>query len=92
MSADRASPPGVDRWVRGSDFCGRTAHISEILDGPRDSLWILGTRRIGKTSLLRHVELLAEEAAEGGYVPLFWDLQGVDGAPELSLRCQDEPF
>ena len=36
--------------------------------------WVVGTRRIGKTSLLRQLELLA--AAGDRYVPLFWDMQG----------------
>ncbi len=84
MSA--GAPFVVDRWVRGEQFHGRGAHVTEILEGPRDSLWVLGTRRIGKTSLLRHVELLAERSSEGSYVPLFWDLQGADSLPELNHR------
>jgi RNA polymerase sigma factor (TIGR02999 family) len=75
--------------VRGEHFYGRQAHITEILDGPRDCLWLLGTRCIGKTSLLKHIELLTERSPERGYVPLFWDLQGVDGLAELSLAFHD---
>ena len=30
--------------------------IGEILDGPRNGLWLLGTRRVGKTSLLKQLE------------------------------------
>jgi RNA polymerase sigma-70 factor (ECF subfamily) len=89
MSGDRGAPFVVDRWVRGEHFYGRRAHIAEILDGPRDSLWVLGTRRIGKSSLLRQVELLAERPSKEGYLPLFWSLQGVEHVSELSLRFRD---
>jgi hypothetical protein len=57
---------------------------------PRDSLGVLGTLRIGKTSLLRHIEHLAEPPSEGGYLPLYWNLQGAESAPELSLRLRDD--
>ena len=33
--------------MRGSRFYGRTAQISEILDGHRNCIWLIGTRRIG---------------------------------------------
>ena len=48
-----SNPYVVGQWVRGPRFYGRVSQIEEILDGPRNSLWVLGTRRIGKTSLLR---------------------------------------
>ena len=89
MSTDPGAPFVVDRWVRGEHFYGRTAQITEILEGPRDALWVLGTRRIGKSSLLRHVELLAERTPEGSHLPLFWDLRGVDGLPEMERRFHD---
>ena len=63
-----ANPFVVGQWVRGEQFYGRRALIDEILTGPRNSLWLLGTRRIGKTSLLKQVEHLT--SSEGsGYVP-----------------------
>ena len=89
MTADRDAPFVVDRWVRGEHFYGRKAHITEILDGPRDSLWVLGTRRIGKTSLLRHIELLTESSPERGYWPLFCDFQGVVSVRELGLKLRE---
>ena len=55
------SPPNpfvVGQWVRGERFYGRRALIEEVLNGPRNSLWVLGTRRIGKTSLLKQLEHL----------------------------------
>ncbi|MGB6361252.1 MAG: hypothetical protein WBG64_01150, partial [Thermoanaerobaculia bacterium] len=70
------SPPVpyvVGQWVRGNRFYGRAAQLAEILEGPRDSFWLLGTRRVGKTSLLKQLEQLAVESPERGYLPLFWD-------------------
>ena len=88
MSGDRVLPFVVGRSVRGKGFYGREAHLAEILDGPRDSLWLLGTGRIGKTSLLKHTELLADGTPERGSLPLFWDLQGADSLEKLSLGQQ----
>jgi tRNA A-37 threonylcarbamoyl transferase component Bud32 len=75
------TPFVVGQWVRGSRFYGRSALIEEILTGPRDWIWLLGTRRIGKTSVLKQLELVASAADEPTYFALFWDLQGA-GEPE----------
>jgi DNA-binding winged helix-turn-helix (wHTH) protein len=68
-------PFAVGQWVRGERFHGRSAEISEILDGARNGIWLLGARAIGKTSLLKHLEYLTADG-ERRYFPLFWDLQG----------------
>lgn len=73
----------VGQWVRGERFYGRAAQIAEILDGPRNWIWLVGTRRLGKTSLLKQLEHLATTEPERGYVPVFWDLQGAEDAGEL---------
>jgi DNA-binding winged helix-turn-helix (wHTH) protein len=70
-------------WVRAERFYGREAQIAEILDGPRDALWVVGTRAVGKTSLLRQLEHLTATAPERGYMPLVLDLEGVEDAAEL---------
>jgi DNA-binding winged helix-turn-helix (wHTH) protein len=76
------SPPyAAGQWVRGERFHGREAEIAEVLDGPRNALWLLGSRAIGKTSTLRQLEHLCAGGGYRGYLPLFWDLQGSD-APE----------
>lgn len=72
------------QWVRGERFHGRTAEIAEILDGPRNGIWILGSRAIGKTSLLKHLEILTANDPAGRYFPLFWDLQGSVEPDELN--------
>jgi DNA-binding winged helix-turn-helix (wHTH) protein len=79
----------VGQWVRGERFYGRTTQISEILDGPRNCIWLLGTRRIGKTSLLKQVEFIAESDADRHYMPIFWDFQGASTPGELHLNFAD---
>lgn len=71
-----ASPYVVGQWVRGERFYGRSAEIAEILDGPRNCVWLLGSRAIGKTSMLKQLEYLTANDPESRYVPVFWDLQG----------------
>ncbi len=73
----------VGQWVRGQAFYGRAAEIAEILHGNRNWLWLLGTRRIGKTSLLKQLEHLAVSSPGLGFFPLFWDLQGADRPQDL---------
>ena len=83
MTGVGAAPFVVGQWVRGSRFYGRAAQIAEILDGPRNWIWLVGTRRLGKTSLLKQLEYLATIEPQRGYVPIFWDLQGAENAGEL---------
>ena len=88
-----ATPPAipyvVGQWVRGDRFYGRSEQIAEILHGERDLVWLLGTRRVGKTSLLKQIELVAELDPEPRYFAMFWDFQGVDTAAELHLNFTD---
>jgi RNA polymerase sigma-70 factor (ECF subfamily) len=89
MTIPVAVPYIVGQWVRGDRFYGRAFQLAEILDGPRNSVWLLGTRRIGKTSLLKQLEQLAVESPERGYLPLFWDFQGSADPEELHLGFHD---
>ena len=89
MSNRSSIPFVVGQWVRGERFYGRAAQLSEILDGHRNWLWLLGTRRVGKTSLLKQLEHLTATEPERGYFPLFWDFQGSEDAEELHLDFQD---
>lgn len=84
-----SQPFAVGGWVRGERFYGREAQIAEVLDGPRDALWVVGTRAVGKTSLLRQLEHLTAGAPERGYVPLVLDLEGVEDAAELEHDLAD---
>ncbi len=82
-------PYVVGQWVRGDRFYGRRTLLREALQGPRDRLWIVGMRRVGKTSLLRQIERLASETPGGTVVPVVWDLQGCDEPDELDLGFHD---
>ena len=84
-----AIPYVVGQWVRGDRFYGREAQIEEILGGHRNCIWLLGTRRIGKTSLLKQIEHIAAASQDARYFPLFWDFQGAETAEELHLNFAD---
>lgn len=81
-------PYVVGPWVRGERFYGRGGLLREALDGPRDRLWLVGMRRVGKTSLLREVERLAG-GSPGPFLPVVWDLQGSDEPDELDLGLHE---
>jgi hypothetical protein len=74
----------VGSWVRGEDFFGRGAMIREVLEGERHSLWVLGARRLGKTSLLKELEHRVQRSRETSFVALYWDLQGSRDARGLA--------
>lgn len=84
-----AIPFVVGQWVRADRFYGRSAQIEEIFEGHRNCLWLLGTRRIGKTSLLKQIEHIAETSRNRRYFPIFWDFQGAETAQELHLNFGD---
>ncbi len=61
-------------YVTGIHHYGREQLLDFLLRGPSRACWVVGNRRIGKTSLLRQLEVAALEDAR--LVPLFWDMQG----------------
>lgn len=79
-------------YVYGREHYGREAAIAHILEGPNEAIWVIGNRRMGKTSLLRQLEFLTANSET--YVPLFWDLQGCtslkDLRAELIYAIEDE--
>ena len=81
-------------WVRGENFFGRQDLIQEVLDGGPRYMWITGTRRFGKTSVLKQLEALADQGEyQSRYLALFWAWQGamdIDGFGESLLEaCED---
>jgi DNA-binding winged helix-turn-helix (wHTH) protein len=82
-------PYVVGQWVRGERFYGRSAELAEVLDAHRRTAWVLGTRRVGKTSFLRQLELITESDPSFGVFPLYWDLQGCGDPDELHLSLED---
>ena len=83
------TPYVVGQWVREERFYGRTGLLEEILEGNRNCLWILGTRRIGKTSILKQLEHLAASSPAPRYFPLFWDFQGSQEEEDLHQGFRD---
>lgn len=64
-------------WVRGENFFGREELLEEILSGRGNACWVTGTRRQGKTSLLKQLEFLTRQPPlRDLWLPLFWDMQG----------------
>jgi len=79
----------VGQWVRAEGFYGRTAQLTEVLDGPRNGFWVVGTRRRGKTSFLKQLEHVAISQPARGLVPVFWDLQGIDDLDALAFSLEE---
>ena len=78
-----ASPYVIGQWVRGARFYGRWSHLERILG---KGGWLGGLRRVGKTSLLRQLELETQRLGDSG---LFLDLQGVDDREDLGRALAD---
>lgn len=76
-------PYVVGRWVRGRNHYGRERLTEHLLQAPDSAIWLLGTRRMGKTSMLKQLELLTD-TLDSHFVPLFWDMQGCEGTRDLS--------
>jgi hypothetical protein len=71
----------VGQWVRGAQLYGRERELVAALEPAHRCRWVVGLRRVGKTSLLRELE---RRAPGQGLLPVLWDLQGVDGAGEAT--------
>lgn len=75
----------VGRWVRGQDHYGRHRLLNYLLRVSDSATWVVSTRRMGKTSLLRELELRTA-APDSGLTPLFLDLQGCESFDDLSYE------
>lgn len=64
--------------VSKNNFYGRKQIINEILNGDRDLLWVLSSRRIGKTSLLQQIDYstTSEDNHHQQFVSAFLSLAG----------------
>jgi len=81
------NPYIAGRWVRGVNHYGRQRLLNYLLDEPNGTncaaTWLVGTRRMGKTSMLRQLEFLSNRP-DSNLVPLFWDFQGCETPQEFS--------
>lgn len=86
-------PYVVGRWVRDRNHYGRQRLFNYLLNSNDSAMWVVGSRRMGKTSLLRQLEFLTD-TPDSNQVPLFWDMQGCasssDLSYELSMAIEDE--
>ncbi len=81
------NPYVTGSYVTGSQHYGREDLLDYLLNGDSRACWVVGTRRIGKTSLLRQLELLA--GAGKRLVPLYWDMQGCNSFACLGRYLAD---
>lgn len=88
------NPYTVGRWLRGPDHYGREQLLEYLINAEDPAIWVVGTRRMGKTSMLRQLEWLLTRQEDARAVPLFWDLQGSETKDdfdyELFLAVEDE--
>jgi len=69
------NPFSAGRWVSGDQFFGRDALIGALLQTDEPCNWVIGKRRMGKTSLLRELERRVNTDSSDR-LALFWDIQG----------------
>ena len=86
MSVAR-NPFSAGRWVSGPSFFGRGQILELLLSSNESCDWIIGKRRVGKTSLLRQLENLINGNRPG--FALFWDVQGSFDAQGLAESLID---
>ncbi|MCI0516067.1 CHAT domain-containing protein [candidate division KSB1 bacterium] len=78
----------VGDWIkRDEDFIGRTDLIQKYLALERQYYWLIGARRMGKTSLLRYLQRQFQRQPDT--LPLFWDVSGANSAYDLKLSLLD---
>jgi hypothetical protein len=81
------NPYTVGGPVRGLHFYGRKALIQAILDGNDRAIWVVGNRRIGKTSLLRRLEQLGNF---DGRVAFMISMEAADTVTDLAQCFMDD--
>ena len=79
MNASYRNPYTIGGWVSGQRYYGHTDLRQYILLGSDNYIWVIGTRRVGKTSLLRQLDVQGRK----DYLPIYWDMQGCVNADDL---------
>ncbi|MBM3242084.1 hypothetical protein FJZ31_37910 [Candidatus Poribacteria bacterium] len=82
------NPYIVGTAVIGNQFYGRETLINQVLTGNRDCFCLMGNRRIGKTSFLRHLEFLVKEKYPH-FIGVYWDLQGCRMEEDLAEQLKN---
>lgn len=85
----------TNRPVRGAQFIGRQQVLAELKRRLGQPIWIMGNRRVGKTSLLKQLEYLCDQNQWHEAKALYWDFQGAgssEGLKEALLESlEDKP-
>ncbi len=81
-------------YVSGRRHYGRRDLLDSLLHDEAHAHWVIGSRRIGKTSLLRQLEAIAlsgehREQSERKLLPIFWDMQGCNTFASLGCYLVD---
>lgn len=77
-------------YVSGRRHYGRSDLLDGLLHDEAHAHWVIGSRRIGKTSLLRQLEAIALSGEHGDHlVPIFWDMQGCNTFASLGRYLAD---
>jgi hypothetical protein len=85
----RMNPYVWDKPVdRPEMFFGRELEVDEVFGSPADDFIIVGTRRIGKSSLLRHLDRLAS-ANKNERTPIYVDCSVFESAHDIILRLTE---
>ena len=74
-------------YVLGRRHYGRSDLLDRLLHGESHAYWIIGNRRIGKTSLLRQLETLV--LTDERLLLVFWDMQGCNSIERLGCYLAD---
>ncbi len=79
MNTSYRNPYTIGGWVSGQRYYGHADLRQYILLGSDNYIWVIGTRRVGKTSLLRQLDVQGRK----DYLPIYWDMQGCVTANDL---------
>ncbi|MBM3242083.1 hypothetical protein FJZ31_37905 [Candidatus Poribacteria bacterium] len=82
------NPYIVGTAVIGERFYGREALIDKVLASQREHFCLMGNRRIGKTSFLRHLELLIK-LEYPNLIGVYWDLQSCRVEEDLTEQLKN---
>jgi len=74
--------------VIGEQFYGREELIDKVLSSGRIHFCLMGNRRIGKTSFLRHLEFLVKDE-HPNLIGVYWDLQACQSEEDLTEQLKN---
>jgi hypothetical protein len=86
-TAATSNPYTMGGVVRGANFYGRAQLIEDLLSGNDRAIWVVGCRRIGKSSLLRRAKQIANDR---GMLAFFCNMEAADTPEELAHGLLDD--